>query len=198
MTALTCEVTSLTIRYAEDKQLETPVTIPPHLLRHNLALVIQDILNKKIRGRCTAKDGFVIKLKRLVAVEGGSIEQRTGAVNYTVRYVAQCLRPLASHVECDLPSCTHSGDIVEAFVSRIMKIGVFADLGPLSIFVPASHFPPDFVYENNQFFSEEKNFHIRQQSLIRIRIEHIDMLDDNYLPSNTTSCVLKAMGTFLP
>jgi DNA-directed RNA polymerase subunit E'/Rpb7 len=87
-----------------------------------------------------------------------------------------------------------------------MKNGIFADLGPLSIFIPVSRLP-----DSAQFISDQAPHYvipatgdndgtaraIKQQSLIKIRIEQIQMLDDNYLPTNTTSCVLKAMGTLI-
>jgi DNA-directed RNA polymerase subunit E'/Rpb7 len=121
------------------------------LIRMNINHVIQDRLIKGMQGKCkaplfweqlntidqgSAKDGFVIKLKRVVDITGGAIEQRTGSVTYHVKYLAQCLRPRASHTILDCPSpngnCDHQGDTVEAIVGRVLKMGIFADLGPLS------------------------------------------------------------------
>lgn len=52
MTGFPPSATELIERYSEDKQLESPVTIPPHLIRLNLAHVIQDRLVRQIQGRC--------------------------------------------------------------------------------------------------------------------------------------------------
>lgn len=97
-----------------------------------------------------------------------------------------------------MAGCKHSGDVVEAIVTRLLKIGLFADLGPLSIFVPIQRMPEDTCFDMNtgQLILANGDA-IKQQSLIRIRIEQIQMLDDSITPSNTTSCVLKAMGTFV-
>jgi DNA-directed RNA polymerase subunit E'/Rpb7 len=77
-------------------------------------------------------------------------------------------------------------------------MGIFADLGPLSIFVPESLIPKTFQFTGNSYISNDEQIpDIKQQSVIKVRIEHIEMLDDNHLPSNTTSCVLKAMGALV-
>ena len=52
-------------------------------------------------------------------------------------------------------------------------------------------------YEFNGHSYASPDDAIKQQSLIRVKLQHIEMLDDNHLPSNTTSCVLKAMGALV-
>lgn len=171
--------------YAEDKQLETPIVVPPHLLGYNLSHVVQDRLIRMIQNRCTAAEGFVIKLKYIVDIRGGSLDHRTASVNFMVDYVASCLRPEVN-------------DQVNAIVSRVLKIGIFAELGPLSIFVPVTHMSENYEFSSTtqpMFIAKDTNREIKQHSVINVRIEQIEMLDDNYLPTNTTSCVLKAMGT---
>lgn len=124
---------------------------------------------------------------------------------YNVSYIAQCLRPHAAHHEsqCTLcrhlvvsniflsgtsgPHCNHQGDVVEAVVTRVLKMGIFADLGPLNIFIPETHIPTDvFHFDGKNYVSSDGQQAIKQQSQIRVRIEHVDMFDDNYLPSNAT------------
>ena len=41
----------------------------------------------------TSQDGFIMKLKKIVDIKGGAIEQRSGSVNYTVRYVNKVHSP---------------------------------------------------------------------------------------------------------
>ena len=87
-------------------------------------------------------------------------------------------------------------------VSRVFKIGVFAELGPLNIFVPLSRMPEEYLYHTipmthfsvNAANDPSGSQIIKPGSEINIRIEKIAMLDDNFLPSNSTSTILKAMG----
>lgn len=175
-------------RHSEENVLTAQVSVLPHTLRYNLRHVIQDRLSKTLRGRCTEKDGFVLRMKRIIEpIEGGLLDKRTGAVHYDVNYVAQTLNP-------------HVGEVVEAVVSRVFQIGVFADLGPLNIFIPANRIPDGYEFQTLPTahytlpgdVSAEKT--IRIGSELHVRIEKIAMLDDNFLPSNSTSTVLKAMG----
>ena len=78
-------------------------------------------------------------------------------------------------------------------------------MGPLNIFIPANRISEDSQYvilqpSNNPAYvlhdeeTGEEQWKIQVQKKIDIRIEQIEMLDDNYMASNTTQCVLKAMG----
>lgn len=169
-------------RYSQNQKLEAHVTIPPHLLRYNLHYVIQDRLTRFVSNRCTENDGFVLNLRQIANIRGGVLDKRTGSVHYAVDYIAQTLRP-------------QIGDIVEAVVSRVFKIGIFADLGPLNIFIPLARLPQGYQFQT----LPEPHFIIEAQEIkpgteIHVRIEKVAMLDDDFLPANATKCVLKAMG----
>lgn len=174
-------------RYCEEKKLQAHVTVPPHSLRYNLQHVIQDRLSRTIKGKCTEENGFILSMKRISEIKGGLLDKHNGSVHYNVDFIAQTLRP-------------QIGDIVEAVVSRVFKIGVFADLGPLNIFVPFSRMSEEYQYQTQPIthFSISNDTTggkmIKPGSQIHVRIEKIAMLDDNFLPSNSTSTVLKAMG----
>lgn len=174
---------SIVNRYSEDTQLQAFVTIPPHQLCYNLHYTIRDRLARSIINRCTEQDGFVLDLKRVASVRGGLLDKRSGSVHYVVDYIAQTLRP-------------HIGDVVEAIVSKVFKIGVFAELGPLNIFIPLSRLPIAYEFVNNSYFAipDDISKDIKPGTVVQIKLEKIEMLDDNFLPSNSTRCVLKAMG----
>jgi DNA-directed RNA polymerase II subunit RPB7 len=178
---------NLVERFSQERILHSHVVVPPHALKYNLHYVIQDRLSRSLRGKCTEENGFIMELKRITAISEGVIDRKNGAVHYDVDFVAKILRP-------------QTGDVLEAVVSRVFKIGVFADLGPLSIFVPLSHMPKTLQFETLPVpsFREESTKNIlKPGSEVRVKIEKIAMLDDNFMPSNSTCCVLKAMGQLL-
>ena len=179
---------SFVSRYSQDTKLEAFITIPPHQLCYKLQYVIRDTLSRNIRNRCTEKDGFVLDLKRVEKIRGGVLDKRSGSVHYVVDYIAETLRP-------------QIGDVVEAMVTRVFKIGVFADLGPLNIFIPLGRLPAE--YQFNTTFDSPMNYFsipgeatkdIRPGTVVHVRMEKIEMLDDNFMANNSTRCVLKAMG----
>jgi DNA-directed RNA polymerase subunit E'/Rpb7 len=178
-------MTAFVNRYSEDVRLEAFITVPPHQLRYNLGFVVRDRLARTIKNRCTEKDGFVLNLKQIAEIRGGVLDKRSGSVHYVVDYIAQTLRP-------------NVGDVIEAVVSRVFKIGFFADLGPLNIFIPLSRLPVAyrFIVGGTNAFSipGDPTKDIRPGTVVHIKLEKIAMLDDNFLPSNSTRCVLKAMG----
>lgn len=182
--------TKLLQRFSEETKLHGHVTIPPHLLRYNLQYVIQDRLGRNTRGKCTEEKGFILEMKRITNTTGGILDKKTGAVHYDVEFIAQTLRPVV-------------GDIIEAVVSRVFKMGVFADLGPLNIFIPLSRMPRCYQFETfpQPHFRDSsvttRTGQLQPGSEIQLRIEKITMLDDNFLPSNSTCCVLKAMGELI-
>lgn len=178
---------ALVQRYAQEREMSTAVTVPPHMLQYNLHHVIRDRVARGLRGpsSCTERDGFVLQLTHITATRGGIIDERSGAVHYNVSYIAQCLRPVV-------------GDVVEAIVTSVFKMGVFASLGPLSIFVPLSHLPDEFLFQTLPVPTfqpaDEPSQAVRAGSEVHIRIEEMEMLDDDFRPSKSTRCVLKAMG----
>jgi len=179
-------LSSFVSRYSQDTKLEASIVIPPHQLRYNLKYVIRDRLTRSTRNKCTEKNGFILDLKHIAEIRGGVLDKRSGAVNYTVEYIAETLRP-------------ETGDIVEAIVSKVFKIGVFADLGPLNIFIPYNRLPLEyeFVRLNHFAIPDHPENDVKVGSIVHIKIEKIEMLDDNFLPSNSTRCVLKGMGRLI-
>ncbi len=175
-------------RFAEEEKLSGHVIVPPHALQYNLKHVIRDRLSKNIRGKCTEQNGFILQMKRITDIKGGVLDKKTGAVHYDVEFIAKTLKPLV-------------GDTIEAVVSRVFKIGFFADLGPLSIFVPMSRMPKSYQFYQIPHAqlkdTEEKMDTIQPGSEVQIKIEKIAMLDDNFMPSKSTCCVLKAMGELI-
>lgn len=187
---MTDKPSDLLRRYSEEAKLEAHVAIPPHLLRYQLHHVIRDRLARNIRGKCTEKDGFVLQLKRIThgGIRGGVLNKRDGAVHYAVEYIAETLKPRV-------------GDIIEAIATRVFKIGVFADLGPLNIFIPMARLPEEYEFQTlptaSFVVSGDPSKTIRPGSEVRVRLEKIAMLDDNFMPNDTTRCVLKAMGELI-
>jgi DNA-directed RNA polymerase II subunit RPB7 len=181
-------INDMILRYTEEKKLQAHVSIPPHSLRYNLQFVIQDRLERSVRGKCTEENGFILQMKRITEVKGGLLDKKTGTVHYNVDFIAQTLRPQV-------------GDIIEAVVTKVFKIGVFADLGPLNIFIPLSRMPEQFQFQTHpvpQFVVEnDVSQTIKPGSELQLKIEKIAMLDDNFLPSNSTCCVLKSMGALI-
>lgn len=66
--------------------------------------------------------GFVIAVTHIDTIGSGLILPGQGLVVYVVKYKAIVFRPF-------------KGEVLEAVVTQLNKVGMFADIGPLSCFI---------------------------------------------------------------
>lgn len=177
---------SLVQRYAQDTVITTNVLLPPHLLRYNLNTVLRNRLTRANAGRCTEEHGFVLGLRRVTSVTGGIIDRMTTGAYFTVECVAETLRP-------------EVGDVIEAVVHQANKIGLFAKLGPLSVFVPLSRIPDDYRFETQPrpHFRAPELPDLKPGAIIRVQVQLIEMLDETFAQSSDAPTALKAMGALV-
>lgn len=78
--------------------------------------------------------GFVIAVTHIDNIGCGLILPGQGFVVYTVKYKAIVFRPF-------------KGEVLEAVVTQLNKVGMFAEIGPLSCFI--SHHVSCLMFFNN-------------------------------------------------
>lgn len=79
-------------------------------------------LYSEVEGTCTGKYGFVIAVTTIDLIGSGVIQPGQGFVVYPVKYKAIVFRPF-------------KGEVLDAVVKQINKVGMFAEIGPLSCFI---------------------------------------------------------------
>lgn len=98
---------------------------------------VKQKLYTEVEGTCTGKYGFVIAVTTIDMIGSGIIQPGQGFVVYPVKYKAIVFRPF-------------KGEVLDAVVKQVNKVGMFAEIGPLSCFI--SHhvsvfsWSPDFVW----------------------------------------------------
>ena len=75
-----------------------------------------------MEGTCTGKYGFVIAVTTIDSIGSGIIQPGQGFVVYPVKYKAIVFRPF-------------KGEVLDAIVTQVNKVGMFAEIGPLSCFI---------------------------------------------------------------
>jgi DNA-directed RNA polymerase II subunit RPB7 len=80
-----------------------------------------------VEGTCTGQFGYIICVMdgMKIDVGKGRVIPGSGAAEFDVKYRAIVWRPF-------------KGEVVDAIVTNVNKMGFFADVGPLSVFV-SSH-----------------------------------------------------------
>ncbi|XP_015189403.1 PREDICTED: DNA-directed RNA polymerase II subunit rpb7-like [Polistes dominula] len=104
------------------------IHLSPSYLGPQIQSLIKDYLYKTIEGSCT-DSGYVISVLDINNVSEGIISFN-GLTTFTIKYKALVLKP-------------YKGEVVEASVVEMNKMGILASVGPLTIFVSNHQIPPD-------------------------------------------------------
>ena len=112
--------------------------MPPEHLGASLPALLQETLLAQVEGHCTGRHGYIIavlgheRLGRGVVQDGSE----SGAVEFRIKYRAIVLKPFKN-------------EVVDAVVVTVNKMGFFAEVGPLNIFISNHLIPNDFKFEPN-------------------------------------------------
>ncbi|WFC96574.1 DNA-directed RNA polymerase II subunit [Malassezia brasiliensis] len=116
-------------------------------------------LKDDVEGTCTGKYGYIIKVVSIMDVGQGRVIPGTGLAEFRSRYQAIVLKPF-------------NGEVMDALVTNVNKMGFFAEVGPLSIFVSSHLLPIDYKFQPDanppEFVSPSDN--IVKGRKVRIRI----------------------------
>jgi DNA-directed RNA polymerase II subunit RPB7 len=82
-------------------------------------------------------------------------------VVYPVKYKAIVFRPF-------------KGQVMDAVVNQVNKVGIFCDIGPLSCFISRHCIPPDMEFEPNNippcYKTNDESMMIKQDDEIRVKL----------------------------
>ncbi|KZF23765.1 RNA polymerase II subunit 7 [Xylona heveae TC161] len=137
-------------------ELERVITLHPSFFGPRVKEYLTNRLLEDVEGTCTGQY-FIICVMDTYDISDGRVIPGSGVAEYTVRYRAVVWRPF-------------KGETVDAVVNSVNKMGFFADVGPLPVFVSTHLIPSEIKYDANatppQFTDNgdqviEKGTHIR-------------------------------------
>ncbi|KAH9286326.1 DNA-directed RNA polymerase II subunit RPB7 [Echinococcus granulosus] len=139
-------------------QLEHEILLHPKYFGPNLIETVKAKLFSDIEGTCSGKYGFIVAVTNIDHIGAGMLLPGRGFVQYHIVYRAIVFRPF-------------KGEVIDAVVTQINKVGVFAEAGPLSIFISKYFEGAEPTNENANEDDEEEETHIVQmEDRIRLRI----------------------------
>lgn len=122
---------------------------------------VKQKLFAEVEGECMAKYGFVIAVTTIDTIGHGLIQPGSGYVNYPVKYKAIVFRPF-------------KGQVIDAIVDQVNKIGIFCNIGPMSCFISRHCIPPEFEFEPDSvppcYKNSDESIVIKNEDHIRLRI----------------------------
>ncbi|KAI5181749.1 DNA-directed RNA polymerase II subunit RPB7 [Nematocida sp. AWRm80] len=114
------------------QKLQERVVIDPKHLGKRLEETVRKTLLESVEGKCTAVSGYVVGLMSIDSLCSTEIDEETGSATFLAEYSALMLYP-------------KKGEVVNAIVKEINKIGVFCFIGPFSIFISMYQIPGQFT-----------------------------------------------------
>ncbi|WFD17192.1 DNA-directed RNA polymerase II subunit [Malassezia arunalokei] len=104
--------------------------------------------------------GYIIKVVSILDVGQGKIMPGTGLAEFRSRYQAIVLKPF-------------NGEVIDAKITNVNKMGFFAEVGPLSIFVSSHLLPIDYKFQpdaNPPEFTSPTDQNLVKGRRVRVRI----------------------------
>lgn len=141
--------------------LEHEILLHPRYFGPNLLDTVKKKLFTEVEGTCTGKYGFVIAVTTIDNIGLGALQQGRGFALYPVKYKAIVFRPF-------------KGEVLDAIVTQVNKVGLFTQIGPLSCFVSRHSIPPENEFDPNStppcYRTADSETVIQEGDYIRLRI----------------------------
>ncbi|KAL0487872.1 DNA-directed RNA polymerase II subunit RPB7 [Acrasis kona] len=142
-------------------QLEKNIRLHPRNFGPQLHQTLKQKLSSEVEGQCTGRYGYIITVTSISHIGQGKIAESSGYATFLVKYRAIVMR-------------TFKSEIVDAVVTRVTKIGFFASVGPLEIFISRHGIPTDMTFDPDssppRYIAEDQNATIAQDTEVRLKI----------------------------
>ena len=79
-------------------------------------------LYRQVEGTCSGRHGYIVSIVSMEDVGAGRVHDSYGYVSFDVRYTAIVMKPFKN-------------EVMDAVVDSVNKMGFFANVGPLQVFV---------------------------------------------------------------
>ncbi|KAJ3708083.1 hypothetical protein LUZ61_011788 [Rhynchospora tenuis] len=140
--------------------LERKIQLHPRYFGPHLRDKLVAKLMKEVEGTCSGRHGFVVAITGVEDIGKGLIREGTGFVTFPVKYQCVVFRPF-------------KGEILEAVVTMVNKMGFFAEAGPVQIFVSNHLIPDDMEYQAGDmpnYTTSDGSVKIQKDCEVRLKI----------------------------
>jgi len=141
--------------------LDHEVLLHPRYFGPSLLSVVKQKLFSEVEGTCSGKYGFVIAVTTIDSIGSGQILPGRGFVNYPIKYKAIVFRPI-------------KGEVIEAIVTQVNKVGMFVEAGPLSCFISKHSIPGDMEFDPEStppcYKTKDEDVVIQVDDEIRVKV----------------------------
>ncbi|KAI8974091.1 RNA polymerase Rpb7 [Pilobolus umbonatus] len=118
------------------KELSHTITLHPSYFGPNMHQQLKDKLYADVEGTCSGRYGYIITVVSLSSFGKGKILPGSGLSEFKVSYQAIVFKP-------------YKNEVLDGIVTTVNKMGFFADVGPLQVFVSNHLIPNDMKFDAN-------------------------------------------------
>eukprot|EP01006_Ploeotia_vitrea_P021920 TRINITY_DN54332_c0_g2_i1.p1 TRINITY_DN54332_c0_g2~~TRINITY_DN54332_c0_g2_i1.p1 ORF type:complete len:171 (-),score=25.48 TRINITY_DN54332_c0_g2_i1:505-1017(-) len=139
--------------------LERIIRVHPRDLDKNVRKHIIDRLNGAVEGTCSGTHGYIIAVTDVIDVGNGRV-QDDGTTSYTIKFKAVVFKPFKDQV-------------VDAVVTNLAKHGIFAEVGPLQVFISQHNLPAELTFNDHSIpkcWQAEDGTSIKKDDDVRLKI----------------------------
>uniref|UniRef100_A0A803QTM9 DNA-directed RNA polymerase subunit n=1 Tax=Cannabis sativa TaxID=3483 RepID=A0A803QTM9_CANSA len=139
--------------------LERNIQLHPRHFGRSLRDNIVSKLMKDVEGTCSGRHGFVVAITGIEEIEK-ALSVMVQDLLHFVKYQCVVFRPF-------------KGEILEAVVSMVNKMGFFAEAGPVQIFVSNHLIPDDMEFQSGDmpnYTTSDGSVKIQKDSEVRLKI----------------------------
>uniref|UniRef100_A0A7S4B3S9 DNA-directed RNA polymerase II subunit RPB7 n=1 Tax=Chrysotila carterae TaxID=13221 RepID=A0A7S4B3S9_CHRCT len=145
-------------------EMERELLLYPRHFGPNINELLTQKLIQKVEGSCSGRYGFVICVTQVTSIGDGRIREGAGVVTFQLKFTAIVFRPF-------------KGEVLDAVVTTVNKMGFFAEVGPLQVFVSKHQTPTDMVFDAQsnpvsyvQHNIDEQPVRVTKDSEVRLRV----------------------------
>ncbi|KZO92927.1 hypothetical protein CALVIDRAFT_486792, partial [Calocera viscosa TUFC12733] len=147
------------------KDLHHTILLHPSYFGSRMHQHIEQKLHADVEGTCSGEYGYIIAVLDVIDVGVGLVSVGNGQAEFITTYRAIVFKPF-------------KGEVLDSVVTSVNKMGFFAEVGPLQVFVSAHLVHPDMKFDstaaNACFASQdqviEKDTHVRLK-LVGTRVD---------------------------
>ncbi|WOO77522.1 DNA-directed RNA polymerase II subunit rpb7 [Vanrija pseudolonga] len=118
------------------RQLTHTILLHPSYFGAQLEEYLRQKLYEDVEGTCSGKYGYIISVVTINDIGEGKIMPSTGQAKFKCSYTAIVMKPF-------------KGEVVDGKVLNVNKMGFFAMVGPLQVFVSSHLVHADMKFDPN-------------------------------------------------
>jgi DNA-directed RNA polymerase II subunit RPB7 len=139
--------------------LHRNLQLHPRHFGPNLRNTLIQKLHTEVEGTCSGRYGFIVMVTSIASVGLGKINDGTGLVTFPIAYRAIVFRPF-------------KGEVVDAVVTQVNKMGFMTEVGPLQVFVSKHLIPTDMTFDGTEecYTNDDESVKITKDAEVRLKI----------------------------